>query len=308
MTEAKGEKRPIYANDPYFERWILRDAWDGFWYNLPIILIALCVFVVFGLISTSFQLDSIAQFVKQGIMPPEVPILTEVLTLAVNIVLAMVMAVLMYTVHSSVIDGATCWLAFSQERRSRLFLFLKRSLMIVVVVFALSVVQQHLLWTFVFQNMMEGDNSAASIIAPLSGIVSIAFIVAAILICTWPVSALLNGDTSIRRAVARGKKVFWYIVGKHLAVLPAMVLLQIVLLVVAMPMLGAMFSGDAGADGPVVPMGLVAMFSILGGVLVAAFCCIEAVIISRALLIGEARLNGSSDQTENTELPSESMA
>jgi len=308
VADAKNKKRPIYANDPYFERWILRDAWDGFWYNLPIILIALSVFVVFGLISTSFQLDSIAQFVKQGTMPPEVPILTEVLTLAVNVALALVMAVLMYTVHSSVIDGAPCWLAFSRERRSKLFLFLKRSLVIILVVFALSVVQQHLLWNFVFPNLMHGDNSAASIIVPLSGVVSIAFTVAAILICTWPVSALLDGDTSVRRALARGKKVFWFFVGKHLVILPAMFLLQLILLVVAMPMLGAMFSSVSAADGSVVPLGLIAMFSILGGVLVAACCCVEAVIISRALLIGEARLNGSSDQIENTELPKEGIS
>ena len=110
---------------------------------------------------------------------------------------------------------------------------------------------------------------------------------------TWPVSVILDSDNSIQRCFRRGKKTFWYIIGRVLLISPALLVIAMVASAVIVPVAKALVeAGTTFSASPLgLPIWLAVPIGVINSVLYAISTVVVAVIISRAFLVGEARLN-----------------
>lgn len=166
MTEAKIKKRPSYANDPYFERWILHDAWDGFWYNLPIVLLALLAMALIGVASPTDLVETAQTAKAKGFYIKVAPPMSVVSALT-SFASILVSSLLVYAVHSTLLDNRPCWAAFSSEQRSKLFEFLKRVAVVVLTYLVVTSVQQLVFWQVAMQNGAPSEDNFGAVIFAL---------------------------------------------------------------------------------------------------------------------------------------------
>lgn len=295
MTDIEPQKQPKNFNDPKFENWILHDAWNGFFYNLPIILLAIFAMVGLEFVLSSFGPAQAVSVSKDGFtLRVEQPM--GLVVFPVAIAFTVPFAALMYSVHSFNLNGAPCWFAFSRQSRGMFFSFLNRMLIMVLALTAEIVFWQHLLWVNVSQGLIQGSQELPVYIVAIAVVSIFATLVLGVLFVTWPVSVIQGGKSSARRAFARGKKTFWYIFGKSLLVLPALLIIQLVAFSVATPIIKGMilqFGDGEFAGTPEERITFFVCLRVLAAFVTAFWCCVEGSIISRGLLIGDARLNGS---------------
>ncbi|MHC8494232.1 hypothetical protein ACTU44_16180 [Thalassospira sp. SM2505] len=300
MTDIEPQKQPKNFNDPKFENWILRDAWNGFFYNLPIILLAIIAMVGLEFVLANFQPAQVVSVSKDGFtLRVEQPM--GLVVFPVAIAFTVPFAVLMYSVHSFILIGAPCWFAFSKESRGMFFPFLNRMVIMVLALTAEIVFWQHLLWVNVSQGLVQGSQELPVYIVAIAAVSIFATLVLGVLFVTWPVSIMQGGKSSARRALARGKKTFWYIVGKNLLVLPVLLIIQLITFSIATPIIKGMILQLGAGEFAGTPEERIIFFvclRVLVAFITAFWCCVEGSIISRGLLIGEARLNGSSGKLD----------
>lgn len=181
------------------------------------------------------------------------------------------------------------------------FPFLKRMVIMVLALTAEIVFWQHLLWVNVSQGLVQGSQELPVYIVAIAAVSIFATLVLGVLFVTWPVSVMQGGKSSARRALARGKKTFWYIVGKNLLVLPVLLIIQLITFSIATPIIKGMILQLGAGEFAGTPEERIIFFvclRVLVAFITAFWCCVEGSIISRGLLIGEARLNGSSGKLD----------
>jgi len=306
VTDIVAQNQPKNGNDPKFERWILRDAWDGFWYNLPIMLLVIFGMTVFGVISSKIQIlmfnnvSSIDDFGRIFML--------NAINSAITVVFGgTALSLISYVVHFSALNGVFCWNAFGKEQRPLMITYLKRFCVFVLICTGV-VVLEGILFSLLISSLTDVVKDAVfKFMVTGAFFVHICLVIALVLLLTWPVSVLRDTDGSLRRAFARGKKTFWYFVGKNFLVLLAFVPVQLIISAAILPILTNMFIEVAQAGMTELPLGMLIFIGLFGAILFTVYSCAFVVIVSRAFLVGEARLdNERKGETRIDALPVES--
>ncbi|NIY77308.1 hypothetical protein HED22_16770 [Thalassospira sp. HF15] len=300
MTEDEAQKQPKNANDPYFERWILRDAWDGFWYNFPINLLIVIGMSAFSVVMSKLQLSAFDAVIGT----PDIARIITVNTVnsALNILfVGVAFSLIAYLVHSMVLNGVVCWAAFAREQRPLMFGFIKRLNVFVFIGFGL-IVSEGLAFSFLIPSFLDrGQSTLPSIMFLGPFALHTCLFVAFILLLTWPVSVFRDAGQSLSRALARGKKTFWFFIGKNLLIGLALLPFQIFFTAILAPTMAKIFLDNVEAGVTNISLGTLIAIGIFTGIMFTFFCYVEAVIISRAYLVGEARLNDTFGGSESLE-------
>ena len=278
--------------DPKFDNWILVESFHVIrkskFVFLALLPVLFLVILADQYLSRVFLIDGGA--VTQGAI-----VRMALREVALSLVFAIPMLVLAFVVHASVLRHQFSWQVFQNIERSKLRAFFERSILVLAMCAFVSLVPTIL---FIF-DVVYIDGKLTVKPELVSTVAVITFLTAGcgflmlIWTITWPVSVILDSDNSIQRCFRRGKKTFWYIIGRVLLISPALLVIAMVASAVIVPVAKALVeAGTTFSASPLgLPIWLAVPIGVINSVLYAISTVVVAVIISRAFLVGEARLN-----------------
>ncbi|MEQ5777691.1 hypothetical protein J4E05_19355 [Thalassospira sp. NFXS8] len=288
MTESEHKEFEQKSLCPKFDRWVLADSWSAFLANLPIISVVYVGLIIVTVLRTYFDSSLIS---GRGM---DLSWLTTLISYLYDIPLAVLsifmISILMYVVHSTILGGKSSWDALLLEKKKNVKKFSKRFLLMFLAVFGLTMLIQIVVLLMIFA--LGSKPPAIKLMVTLGAICSLVVCVVVALSVTWPASAVWCEDKTWNRALLRGRKSFWYLVSRHFFILPVFLVMAGILFAVVLPIL----ISKVGNGGVPVELNLGVrlwgsfLFSLFGGVVFIFWIVAQTVIISRALLIGEARL------------------
>ncbi|MEQ9347432.1 MAG: hypothetical protein RIG26_13420 [Thalassospira sp.] len=286
MTGQESQQSDGGRNEPIFGRSGLRDAWDAVKYNFAVFVFS--TFIVFFVLELN-RTTALSAFL--GLVSDDVDLSNFLLfaayALLIGVFICSALSLLVYAVHSTVMTGVSGLAAFANERRRDLskyvarFTFLASLLSSAFTVLFLAAV-------YVMGAGLRGSGSTfiwGLWLWPASMIVAV---VIASLISTWPVSVFFTGQSSWRRAWARGQRSFGYVAIRNILLLPLTCWLWV----------ATSLNLSVGLSEPTVQSGSLhdlvdVKATLFTSLLASVWCILQAVIVSRAFAIGEARLSRS---------------
>ena len=280
MSEGVAEKNNGNSVTPKFEHWVVWESCIVLKKNLSIVFTALLALAFVA----AFELCVVSTLELHPMFRPGMPNLPFALLRCLPVI------VVVYAVHATVFDNCSGWSAFVKEKRASFLAFGARVFLIFLILCVFGLFIQFL---FIASGLKPGDHltgGLAFIIIILSLPVVIGATVFSILFCTWPVSVVWSKDASFQRALKRGKKTFWYVIGRSLIVMLPMQIFQLAIAAIFLPAI-VFFFGSGGTTEMISRFGLSISVSLIGSLVAILWCIMLAVTISRALIIGDARLD-----------------
>lgn len=286
MTEHESQHIDCAGKEPIFGRSGLRDAWDAVKYNLlNFVFSTFIVFCVLELNKTR-AFGSILGVVRDDMNLSHF-FLIALHCFVFGVLICSALSFLVYAVHSTAMIGVSGVEAFANERRREVGKYVVRFTFVASLsasVFALLFV-----WLlYILASGMRGNGNAFVLGLWLWPTAMILALVIANLVSTWPVSVFFTGQSSWRRAWERGRRSFGYVASRNILLLPLTCWIWVA-------------TGVSLIDGAAEPAvqsgtlhGLVDVkATLLTSLFASVWSVLQAVIVSRAFTIGEARLSSS---------------
>ncbi len=277
-----------------FSHWVLWESCIVAWKNIYVVLVIGLIFAVVGTFDLYVTaLNALA--LSNGEAAPLGPVAMTIFWVVRGAVNSILLAVLMYAVHSTVLDDCSSWAVFAGDGKSKLKKLAFRIVTALMVLFLVALLFQVVLALMGFKAGDRIEGGAGVIVMGVATFFAISFGILSVWFITWPASAIWSDNATLRQAFYRGKKVFWYVLGRNVMVLPVMAVLQLVIAAIFLPVVTAVFGAKDQADvaSKFFFPGFAFSISALNSVLFVLWFVVLSVIISRALKLGDVRLQNA---------------
>ncbi len=298
MNDAVTEGADDGHKEILFSHWVLWESCIVAWKNIYIVLVAGLIFTMTGTFELYVSTHNALAVANEGTATFG-PLVMMIFWGAQVAITSISLAILMYAVHSTVLDGASGWAVFAGDGKTKLKKLALRIFMALMVPLLVALLLQGL-------TALMGFKAGDRIHGGLGVIVFVGFAifvvlsgVSLILLITWPASVIWSNYTTLRQAYYRGKKVFWYVLGRNVMVLLAMMALQLLIAVIFLPIVTTVLGAKDKTDVALkfFSPGFAFSISALNSLLAVVWFVLLSVIISRALQIGDWRLRNSQSGT-----------